>query len=40
MYTPPKIPPFDPTQQLHRVPTEGRDKEDTDVCMCGIDPYT
>ena len=23
MYPPPKIPPFDPTQQLHRVPTEG-----------------
>ena len=22
MYPPPKIPPFDPTQQLHRVPTD------------------
>ena len=32
-FPPPKIPPFDPTQQLHRVPTEGGDKEDTDVCM-------
>ena len=30
--------PFDPTQPLHGVPTEGTDKEDTDVCMCGIDP--